>query len=136
MRRTPMVLRVLPGNGISGDSGVPLGWIAVTMVVMLMLAIMVRRHLKLLSWGVSWVAIQCRYWYHLSFEHDTQPQWAGLTRQDMSRARAKAKRMLAKGPGAPPVGGKPKPKRVGHRMRAARRYRRAKRRGELILPPV
>jgi hypothetical protein len=87
-------------------------------------------------WMVSRVGNQCRYWYYLSFEHDSQPQWAGLTRQDMSRARAKAKRMLAKGPGPPIPGGKPRANRVGPRMRATRRYRRAKRRGELIQPPA
>jgi hypothetical protein len=127
---------MLPYGGISGVGNVPLGWIAVTLVAMLMLAAWGYRHMKPLLWVVSWVANRCRYWYHLSFEHDTQPQWAGLTRQDMSRARAKAKRMMARGPGTTPPEGQPKPKRVGHRMRATRRYRRAKRRGELIQPPV
>jgi hypothetical protein len=113
-----------------------LGWLTITLVAILLCALCGYQLRKTILWMVSRVGNQCRYWYYLSFEHDSQPRWAGLTRQDMSRARAKAKRMLAKGPGPPIPGGKPRANRIGPRMRATRRYRRAKRRGELIQPPA
>jgi hypothetical protein len=115
---------------------IPLGWLTITLVATLLCALWGYRYRKTILWAVSGVLNQFRYWYHLSFEHDLQPQWAGLTRHDMSRARAKAKRMRAKGPGSPLPEGTPCATHVGHRMRASRRYRRAKRRGDLVQPPA
>jgi hypothetical protein len=83
------------------------------------------------------VRLHLQYYCNLSLEYDENSRWEGLTRQDMTRARIKAKRHRAKL--APPQKPSQTPKRIhkpiGPARRRERARRRAKRRGETLIEP-
>jgi hypothetical protein len=83
------------------------------------------------------VRLHLQYYCNLSLEDDDNSRWEGLTRQDMTRARIKAKRHKAKlaltreQQHAPTRTRKP----IGPARRRERARRRAKRRGEKLIEP-
>jgi hypothetical protein len=83
------------------------------------------------------VRLHLQYYCNLSLEYDENSRWEGLTRQDMTRARIKAKRHRARMASSTKSSQTPKRihKPIGPARRRERARRRAKRRGETLIEP-
>jgi hypothetical protein len=84
------------------------------------------------------VRLHLQYYCNLSLEYDKNAKWEGLTRQDMTRARIKARRHRARTGSTNKSHHKHQQrihKPIGPARRRERARRRAKRRGETLIEP-